>query len=505
MSGWGDLLRNIFGRQDKPVESKLVTESKRKHPSTVKKQLAPPKVAQAATKDPHLPSVKMPSAADHGRRMEHALVIGLDFGTAYTKCVVRDAMVRDPGKAYPVKFQLSDGWSYLVPSVVVRQPTSLYSAFDRSIDGATDRINYLKMRLVSELDQQRADAWRDRGRATEMKQMVAWYLAQVLAGVGQEIRRRWTDFGSHPRDECFINICVPIAHADGSKVERGLLDALCAAHNAVGPGGTQAPTLEQIQAHLLDAPKLRQAQAHCYTYPETSANLQSYLKSRARQPGLYLFSDVGAGTVDLTFFQLLGDTSNDASLRYYHASVLDAGSSRLELIAKDFDPSLKLKDLIATKEGLIKNPSTRIACALSRARKQIHDEVATGVGQGVSVTEAKLHRDRQYQISQMKRIRLMHSGGGYLDDPYGSATQYFYKQRQWDNVPKSRSLPEPDDLAWGNNEKPLPFSRLSVAYGLSYARYELDGHRFPSQTAVNPDSPIREHKDRPSAPSKDEV
>ncbi len=488
---------------------------------TPREAKAPPKVsAEPATpatpanistplrqlREPQRPSAPSSRPANtHERGIGYLIVVGLDFGTAYTKCVIRDALVRDPGKAYPVSFQLADGWSYLVPSIVLRQQTNLASAFDAPLDGANERIDYLKMRLVSALDQQRAGAWRDGESAGEMQVLVAWFLSQVLARVGLEIRRRWSDFGSHPSDECFINICVPIAHADGSRVEQSLLDALCAARNAVGPAGTQAPTVEQIRENLSAKEKLKTARAHCFTYPETSANLQSYLKSRSRRPGLYLFADVGAGTVDLSFFQLLEDTGKDAPLLYYHAAVLDAGSSRLELKAKIADPELLLSDLIAAKEGHVRRPNDRVLRGLKAARKTIQDEVGLGVGNGVKVTEAKLHLNRYNQLTQMRNVKMMHAGGGYALDPYGHALRYFHKYRQWGDDPPLHSLPLPDDLVWAANGKQVEFSRLSVAYGLAFARYELDGHKFPSEIAVNQDIIGPDPVQRPTAPSKDEV
>jgi len=389
MSGWFDLLRRLFGSRDQPVDRKDVGATPEVR--APKSEAAPIRRESTETRAPKQPIVTKPGSSGEHRRVEHYIVVGLDFGTAYTKCVVRDALVRDPGKAYPVSFELADGWSYTVPSVVIKREGGLTSAFDGQLGQTGERIDYLKMRMVSELDQQRAGAWRDGESVGEIQVMVAWFLAQVLARVGKEIQLRWPDFGQHPGDQCFTNICVPIAHADGSRVEQCILDALCAARATLGPAGTQAPSLEQIRGALANAAKLQEARAHCYTYPETSANLQSYLKSRARRPGLYLFADVGAGTVDLSFFQLLEDTGADAPLLYYHAAVLDAGSSRIELKAREADPGLAIADIIAAKEGRVHRPNRRILNARSVARKTIHDEVGLGVGNGVKETEGKLH------------------------------------------------------------------------------------------------------------------
>ncbi len=446
------------------------------------------------------------TAQNRSRRSTgYMLIVGLDFGTAYTKCIVRDAMVRDPGKAYPVAFNLVGGKTYLFPSVVIRSQSQLLTARDTSLGSHTEVVDFLKMRLVSEVDGERAAAWRSVDSGTSVRAIVAWFFGQVLAEVGRECRSRWSDFGEHPEDSFFVNTCVPIAYADGSRVEGALLDSLCAARVTMGAAGVNAPTIEEIESALADPERLATARDWCYTYPETSANLQSYLKSRARQPGLYLFLDVGAGTVDLTFFQLMSDGSDEAPLRYYHASVLDAGSSRLELKAVQIDSSLSPFEVLSFKEGREHRASMRLKQAFERACLEIHNEVGKGVGDGVSVTESKLHKDRDMQLRQMKRVQLMFAGGGFLHNPYELAARFFQKARKWDTQAPMHPLPEPDDIEWRRQTPPIPFSRLSVAYGLSFARYELDGHRFPGETRVNPDAPIRPPREQVVAPTKDDV
>lgn len=439
------------------------------------------------------------------RETGYLIVAGLDFGTAYTKCIVRDATVRDPGKAYPIAFNLQGGRSYLFPSVVVRSQSRFRSALNADIASSEGAIDYLKMRLVAEVEGDRAATWRTTDCETSMQLVVAWFLSQVLADVGRECRLIWPDFGAHPDDAFFVNCCVPIAYADGSKVDDALLKALCAANVAVGPAGIKPPTLKQIEAALNDTEKLTQAREYCYTYPETSANLQSYLKSRARQPGLYLFLDVGAGTVDLSFFQLMKDEGAEAPLRYYHAAVLDYGSSRLELKTVRIEPSLAIADVIEFKEGRHSGPTEELVAAFNQACSEILKEVGKGVGDGVVVTEGKLHVDRQVQLRQMRSVKLMFAGGGFTANPYELAARFFQTARQWDTRAPINPLPQPDDIAWTDSVDPVEFSRLSVAYGLSFARYELDGQRFPGETKVNPETRLRPHRPEIVAPSKDEV
>jgi len=49
--------------------------------------------------------------------------------------------------------------------------------------------------------------------------------------------------------------------------------------------------------------------------------VQSYIKSQAGTDGLYLFVDVGAGTVDLSIFIYYTHPSNDRPITYVEAGV----------------------------------------------------------------------------------------------------------------------------------------------------------------------------------------
>lgn len=481
----------------KAASAKKPTSPQNTHP----KRRASTKAGQDSPQDSS-PAADLANLS--GRSTGYMLVVGLDFGTAYTKVVVRDALVTDPGKAYPVQFKLPDRATCFFPSVVYYQRGDLFTALD-TVPPEAERIDYLKMRLVAAVEQSRASAWAEQMGPCPIQVTVAWFLARVLAAAGTRMSEIWPDFGEHPEDYCFINICVPIAYSDGSPVEATLMGALYAARAAVGPAGTIVPTPETL-ARLLDDPAALRPQAEfCYAYPETSSNLQSYLKSRSRKPGLYLLLDVGAGTVDLTFFQLLADESNEAPLRYYHAAVLDAGSSRLELLTVQHARGVSLLDALAFKEGRLRFPSPDLLGAFAKAQKQVHDEVGLGVGDGVRVTESKLHPERRRQLENMKEVRLIFSGGGFIENPYELASRFFQKTRQWTHSAPVDRLSNPTDLDWGDVDEVIPFNRLSVAYGLSFPRYALENHRFPSQIGANLSATPTERAELPTAPTKDDV
>lgn len=445
------------------------------------------------------------TSARSGRRLGYLLVVGFDFGTAFTKCVIRDANVRDPGRAHPVRFKLADGWSYLVPSLVYMDGTTPRSAFDTPADSKLPRIDHLKMRLVASADPARAHAWGMKAaELNEAKALSAWFVAHVLAHVGREILTIWSDFGERPDDACFVNICVPISNADAHHVETAFSEALCAAWNTVGRGGVTPPSIERIREVLAKKESLNEAKDFCYTYPETSANLQTYLRSRARLPGLYLLIDVGAGTMDLSFFILHSDAGVEKPLIYLHGSVLEVGSSRIEIEVLKRNPKLPLEEVVAHKEGRATPKDSLIIHELDLVRKKLRSEVATGVGRGVSDAEARINEDLRAAQRQMKGLSLLFAGGGFCHDPYEQGARFFHRHRQWPHEPPGRELPDASDLKWGETAQ-VPFKRLSVAYGLSFPRFELENHKFPSE--VRPVARLidEEPPDRPYAPTKDDV
>ena len=97
---------------------------------------------------------------------------------------------------------------------------------------------------------------------------------------------------------------------------------------AAGKAGTVAPTAERIREGLVVVSGTKpSSRDFCYTYPETSANLQSYIKSRFCNC-LVSVPHIRAGPVHLSSL-FCTEIAAWKNLYGGHGSVLDAGSSRL--------------------------------------------------------------------------------------------------------------------------------------------------------------------------------
>lgn len=79
---------------------------------------------------------------DVARRSPLIFNIGLDFGTAFTKCLIRDV---SNNVAYPLFLGVNGHKTFLIPSEVRLKADRLAVPFDGNYDG--HQVNYLKMAL----------------------------------------------------------------------------------------------------------------------------------------------------------------------------------------------------------------------------------------------------------------------------------------------------------------------------------------------------------------------
>ena len=507
----------MLGKWIKKISSLLGTAPRKPDDSGISAETPAPKPVATTTREPvpasiprqAIPRKASPPPAPKGRTVSRQIIIGLDFGTAYTKIIVRDA--NDPSAAYLVLHDLPGELPWLLPSVVYDNNGELYTALDKVPENSR-RIDYLKMRLVAAVDKKRAKAWAGHQSAHSIQVVVGWYLARVLAVTENYLKKEiWPDYGQHSNDCCHVNIGVPIAYEKDSPVEAKLLAALYAAYTAAIQDGVKAPSPDTIASLLGKPARLKNVRDYCHSYPETSAILQSYIKSSGRRTGIYLLLDVGAGTVDLSFFRLWWTKNSNVLEYYFHSDVLDFGSSLMELLMCQFDNTLALEDARRYKE----NPSQPCANsaalkkALNAAREKIYEEVMVGVGEGLKVTEPKLHPDRRRQLAIMKELRIFFSGGGFVDNPYRRSVYSFQQARKWEQLAPIERIPYPNDIDWKRIGGREHFHRLAVAYGLSFPQWELGGVEnsgviVPSGTKP-PDVPPPKPRERPVAPTKDEV
>lgn len=431
------------------------------------------------------------------------LIVGLDFGTAYTKCMVRDFNYR---RATPLSFEVDGEDTFFIPSELTWSGGRLSHPLDGAVAGG-QALAYLKMALAFAAMSERSD-WLDAVMrpigVTESQQqlghiraLVVFYLVGVLRAVHSFIEGKWKDFGAHKDDAVFYNMAVPVAQARDESVQTIFRECL---NTAVTIVQRKAALPVELPALVAVVEQHRTAQSSiCDLLPEVTANVQSYVRSRGGREGLYLFADIGAGTVDFSIF-IYFTSQGDRRLTYPHAAVELLGSSQLEMRTFQRSQAALTRQLRLLKEGASRNGEWKmnLATELNTTRSEVRTELTNATERAIALAKRKL---RRWQFQQMQ---ILFGGGGCSPQPYEDGIKAAFHER-WGLTAISQPLPVPSDVDWPPGDHGKLFRRFSVAYGLTFLPPEKPEERFPDEVSeLGPDDhPVRAR--RIEAPSKDEV
>lgn len=443
------------------------------------------------------------------QREPYFVQIGFDFGTAYSKCVCRDLIINKAWIYLPPGSECSQ-YPFLISSVVLFRKGKLSHVENTGCDYHADGLNHLKHALekvaLGKLNDPVLDHYRNFGFSSNSEQFAkfvencaVYFLAGIFGEIRKHIRQRLPGFGLHPDDYMAVNMGIPVADAERPEVnslyQKVLYEAWLLADQLSGHPSIDISEVDKLLLDLIQEENSSSREA-CFIYPETSANVQGFVRSRVSSPGIYLFSDTGAGTVDQSVFIFLR-TDHGEHLTYLHGSVIPLGSSFIErraaLAAGRIDWS-GLEDWRQMKESGENHP------LLAAAKNEIHEEL-------VCHTEETLARAKRKLIvkDQLNEIRVIFGGGGHCEHPYKTAVLRPFSGGLFRRgiSPDVLGIPVPRDLELEAGQTKW-MNRLSVAYGLSFEKNELSTFTYP----VEVETPKYEEIWRPQrriqdAPSKE--
>lgn len=221
--------------------------------------------------------------------------LGIDFGTSYTKVCYRDLNREETGI---VSFVHVGPDTHLVPSVVqVGKSANLAMGWAPQLSDHLVDIPFLKMRLANsgKFEELPCIDGIELGSPKVIRALCAWFLALVLAHVrgavaSQEVQRlrgrkvRWS-----------ANVGVPVEQFDSEHLgtfEEVLKVGWTWQARKCIPNNVRE--LLVCYEDALTAPLV----SDCHAYPEIVAAVHSFAMSRSAEPGMYLYFDIGGGTVD---------------------------------------------------------------------------------------------------------------------------------------------------------------------------------------------------------------
>ena len=399
------------------------------------------------------------------------MVIGLDFGTSFTKVVVGEPRIR-----YTVPFDqyAVDESTLMLPSALCVCRDSRKCTLGINKQGH-DLHDNLKMPLI---ERNFTDAVRARASA---------FLALVFRHT-----RDWLFdvHGSVYKDrniEWFINVGLPTDSFDDEELTSVYTEIVRNAwHVSVTSGDVilhpeiNTPARENAFVGVLQEeitvgllPKDRIS-----AFPEFAAQLSGYVRSPRRRNGLHAFVDVGGGTLDVTVFNVHENEGEDVypifDSRVKPLGVRYLTVARLEALDEQSVPSnspfenLPSDAAFREKFGLTKEQ-------LERADLTFRKRVWATVSECLRFTsQEQFSTAPQWDRSSFRYgepVPGFYCGGGVFADFYSNLLNEFEERDPPFRV-RGLDLPVPEDLV-GLDVTPRIHARLAVAYGLSFDPFDI--------------------------------
>lgn len=419
------------------------------------------------------------------KRIEPYFVqIGFDFGTAYSKCICRDVMTNKAWVHIPSEPKDSE-LPFLIPGVLLFEKGSIKPIYTSAGHYHENGLYHLKLALEKVALKQWNDPvlrpycrepWgADPERIARFVEVCGiYFLAGALGDIRRKLRDRFTDFGNHLEDYMAVNLAVPVADAERPAIKKLYSRVLCHAWSLsdclAGHPEIRLDELDSLVYYTKDNLKEEDFEA-CFVYPEVSANVQGYVRSRASSPGIYIFSDTGAGTVDQAVF-IYNRQNHQEHLSYLFGHVIPLGSSRIEEYAAEIAGKVGSSELERWREGKERGADDR---ELVDARNKLAEELSRKTRKTLFLSRQKL-----FVKEQIRDMRVIFGGGGHCKMPYEIGVLQPFGGDLFSQPinPDVIGLPTPVDLSLEPHQKRwLP--RLSVAYGLSFEKSELTRFTYP--------------------------
>jgi len=406
------------------------------------------------------------------------LVAGIDFGTSFSKVVLRDQATREAvvvtSPRHPdglIESLIGINNDFLVPPSACKDfPCVAYLKMLAAHAANGAALDRGPVHVPAALGPMRKE-----GDGKVILDLLVFYFAHLMATTEEFIRRqspwRYFDFSGNRKDNLIFQLAVPTGLLDhDGATERLFRKAFLVAYElrgAVDPRMIRPQKYQEWSNHVEGVANagLKALQAkypwQCLDYPEVLAAMQTVFRSpNPQQDGLYITMDVGAGTVELnTFRRNTGEhlhpderAKKSPNHDYYSMKVCPLGLHNLQ------DP-YELVFPLKTEEELAHELHSEVSTLFLRAKvKQPNHPGAPGT-------------------RTWDRARFLIFGGGAQVSPYRKTFREAL-EHEGIHVPQIFALPAASDL-------PLPegvdFGRFAVAYGISFFRQNLDSWRPPEE------------------------
>ena len=421
--------------------------------------------------------------------------LGIDFGTRFTKVCARseglETVVCD------FSGQAIEG-ALLASVVTVKRDGTLEIPIPGHEPHPDMSIGYLKMALA-ERGQLRVGTSLQgyvQGQEGLTEGLSAYFLSVVLRRARTWVESTWARQIGGRQIIWSANVGLPVQHCD-APVANTFQRVLATAWR-----WSEQPPRNRVLGHtaenyLRDCVLGDPTRSACQHYPEIAAAVLSFATSRSAEEGVYIYFDVGGGTLDGVVFALKRPRG-EAEINFYSGEVEALG---VEWLAGDIlqnrghardDVSLlsEIRDIILASEfermdAEIEPLTTKVQVMVSRVVAKGKRKDQTDWRETALQRHAKLQTLRRSTWDDALRpMRIFIGGGGMNSGFYQSALEGAYSalnMRQFGSPPlKLAEVPSPPDLEL-RSIAPKDYHRFLIAFGLSVPFSEGPEIRLPSR------------------------
>ncbi|WP_155922385.1 hypothetical protein [Mesorhizobium sp. L103C131B0] len=454
--------------------------------------------------------LRQPSPRSTGRDQVF-LNLGIDFGTSFTKVCFRDVGTED---SFLVTFDATSAHDAMLPSIVAVDKTGTLYTADQAPRGAV-LVPYLKMRLAGSPigeDLPVVDGV-DLGSGEATCALASWFLAKVLSRSQEWIRKHERDRLRNRVPVWSANIGVPVEHYDSKAIDtfrRVLGTSWIWVANARLPKTVG----EAVTAYLRDVDRLEGEVSDFHAVPEIAAAVQSFVMSRGAVAGIYVYFDIGGGTVDGVAFKFL-NRHGERRVNFYSGKVSPLGISALASALGSGSPR-DIDEKILKR--LVSNGSVEVLADFQHRVRQLVGKVVMTAKQkdGRNWQEDAIqdHQNTRKNIrslggldrTRMTPLVVFLGGGGAPSAWYQTAISSTYDKfgHFGAGVPPYQLLEvaAPRDLDMTGLAS-SDFRRFAISYGLSIPFGEGPEVGLPSQFADAEPLPVRQNRVADYLDSKD--
>ena len=443
-----------------------------------------------------------PAVASGIRRTQAVATIqvGLDFGTSATKVLwVRTGVPDRRVSALDFRHGLKDMPAFCLPSVAAFDLRGQLLLGDVALHHmrsgpAASALTRFKMLVAGEQDERYLDGYTQRRffehvakamgqqSACTPEMITATYLAFVMRRVRRELAEAMP---GTELDVSFVT-CVPVDQVEHNTIAAAFRRVTNAAERVELAGLDTEPArvwLERARDALRE-PSLDPRQAKVHLIPEAVAATAGYVQSLQRGRGIHALVDIGAGTTDVSIFNIRDTGSGDAETVWYAAQSIPRGTAYLEArLAHE----LQRAGHQATPSGLL-DLLRGSRGSLPGASNTIKEELKT-IWQQAQKAWLSAHRHLKNETSwKGDAVSVFLSGGGALIPEAASIFRESWMQSpNWGPYP-CRPVPDPD--GYDARRVGGPFVRINVAYGLTMPVPELGKWVLPNDAPDDTPPPL---------------